>query len=332
MQVYKDGKVLLAGFAHAEGMQADNTGKTTSKLGDFWRTKTYVKPLQMIHPTYPVFPQPYQLGQSLFGGTWNDYNKPFIVQVASCPLRCWYCYCDQDLLDGKTHNETGEEIARYFSISDIIQMWTDAGSPRVLRISGGEPTLAPEFIRDLILEMRYHNALLWIDTNLSTGSAFVNTYNASGWRLPHPKVALSGCFKGFCNQDANLSTGAKFDASGKGLLDRQLEMARQIIEDTDLEMYFYVPGVIHKDWLANSAGIIKEFFNRLRTEVSEYAPLRTYILEVKNYSSTQTDEWGNWMSAIREGRPIDVWQELCEEHYAPELLWLPNNQIDLRAK
>jgi hypothetical protein len=236
------------------------------------------------------------------------------------------------MLEGKTHNKEGAEIARYFTVADIIQMWTDAGSPRVLRISGGEPTLAPAFLKEMMLALREHKAILWVDTNLSTGEGLVNAYNYPYHPYPMPNVALSGCFKGFCNQDANKSTGAKFNSAGKGLLDRQIEMARQIIEETDLEIYFYVPGVLHKDWLANSAGIVAEFFHRLRQEVSYYAPLRTYILEIKNYSSTDYGEWNNWDSATPEGRPIDVWQELCEEHYSPELLWLPNNQIDLRMK
>lgn len=326
MQVYKDGKVLLAGFAHAEGMQADNAGKTTSALGDFWRTKTYVKPDNALHPTYPLFPQPYQLGQGLLGGTWNDYNKPFIVQVASCPLRCWYCYCDQDLLEGKTHNEAGEEIARYFSAAEVMDMWRSAGSPHVLRISGGEPTLAPEFLEAMMLQVYQEEVLLWIDTNLSTGPGFADTIGV----VKQPGVALSGCFKGFCNTDAGLATGC----SQGNLLDRQIKMARQIIDETNLEIYFYVPGILHVDTQHRFGGadIIAEFFNRLRHEVSEYAPLRTYILEVKNYASTQTGEWENWVSELREGRPIDVWQELCEDYYPPELLWLPNNQIDLRMR
>ena len=315
--------VLLANLASSEGMLADNAGKATSHVEDYYRVKTYVKPDKMLHPIYPPFPQPYQLGQSLFGGTWNDYNKPFIVQVADCNLDCWYCFVPKELRDGAGTPFTAEQV---------MDMWRKAGAPRVLRISGGEPTLAPAFLEEMMWLVSKERVLLWIDTNLSTGRSFVNTHMSTPGAFHQRNVALSGCFKGFCNQDANLSTGAKFNSAGKGLIDRQLEMARQIVKETDLDIYFYVPGVIHKQWLANSASIIEEFFHRLRQEVSFFAPLRTYILEVKNYSSTQTGEWDNWNAVLPEGRPIDIWQKLCEDYYPTELLWLPGNQIDLRWK
>jgi hypothetical protein len=30
----------------------------------------------------------------LYGGEWGNWNRHFVVQVASCPLKCWYCYVD----------------------------------------------------------------------------------------------------------------------------------------------------------------------------------------------------------------------------------------------
>lgn len=308
--------VLLANLSSSEQMLADNAGKATSRVEDYWRVKTYVKPSKMLNPTYPPFPQPYQLGQSLLGGTWNDYNEVFIVQLAECNFHpgCWYCFVPEELRRGE---------GKMFSAAEVMDMWRSAGSPRVLRISGGEPTLAPEFLAEMMVEVYQEGVLLWIDTNLSTGPGLANTIGFVDQR----NVAISGCFKGFCPADADLATGAT------GLLNRQIKMAKQIIEETDLEAYFYVPGIIHKgNWAGGTADLIREFFDRLRAEVSEYAPLRTYILEVKNYSSTEIGEWKNWNSALQEGRPIDVWQELCEEYYSPELLWLPNNQIDLRMK
>lgn len=327
MSVYDPatGKVLLANFASAEGMKADNTGKDTSELGDFWRTKTYVKPKDMVNPTYPVFPQPYQMAQALFGGTWNDFNKVFVVQVGKCNLDCWYCFVDKELREGK--------FGDWFDAYEVMDMWRESGVP-ICRISGGEPTLAPDFLVAMIgqFEDIYNygaeTGLLWIDTNLAGGPAFVNKYKKSAMALEYqPNVAISGCFKGFCESDAEDATGVKGN-----LLKAQFETAKALIEETDLEAFFYVPGITHKA-LDNPQGYIEEFFNRMRQEVDEYAPLRTYILEIKNYSPTETHQWGEWNAYLPGGcRPIDLWQQLCRKTYSPELLWLPNHQIQFKKR
>ena len=35
----------------------------------------------------------------LYGGTWRNWNRHFVVQVAGCPLSCWYCYVDNLKVD-----------------------------------------------------------------------------------------------------------------------------------------------------------------------------------------------------------------------------------------
>lgn len=318
----------MASFAFAEGMKADNTGKETSELGDYWRTKTYVKPKDMVNPAYPVFPQPYQMAQALYGGTWNDFNKVFVVQVAKCNLDCWYCFVDKELREGKDGKFGG-----WFDADEVMDMWRESGVP-ICRISGGEPTLAPDFICSMISQFEdiyndgSENGLLWIDTNLSTGTHFIEKYKRSAMSLAYqPNVAISGCFKGFCESDAEEATGVRGN-----LLKSQFDTAKALIEETDLEAFFYVPGITHKA-LAEPQDYIKQFFHRMREEVDENAPLRTYILEIKNYSPTVTSEWGEWSAYLPGGcRPIDVWQQLCREHYSPELLWLPNHQIQFKKR
>jgi len=318
-------KVLLTSFSEAEGMRADNAGKATSELNDYWRTKTYVKPKDMLDPEWPIFPQPYQMAQSLFGGTWNDYNKAFIVQVAQCNLDCWYCFVDKKLRNGD------ESLSKWFTSYEVMAMWKKSGLP-VCRISGGEPTLAPGFLIDMITHFEEHTCadagLLWIDTNLSTGKIFPCEYSQSIAALEyHPNVALSGCFKGFSPDDCSAATGATLS-----LLDRQFEMAQAVIEETDLEIFFYVPGIIGTNDL-DPKKTIKDFFNCLRETVDERAPLRTYILQVKNYNQTPVAEWLNWTHTLGGGMPIhEYWTQLCEEAYSPELLWLPNNQIEFKKR
>jgi len=36
---------------------------------------------------------PYRIAK-LYGGDWYKWNRQFVVQVADCPFKCWYCYVD----------------------------------------------------------------------------------------------------------------------------------------------------------------------------------------------------------------------------------------------
>lgn len=323
-------KVLLAKFTASEQMKADNEGKATSKLEDYWRTKTYVKPDDMLNPHYPIFPQPYQLASHLLGGDWNLYNRCCVIQIAKCNLDCWYCYVDKQLRQGYTHRGDGTEIGHWFSPEEIHQMFKVSGT-KVWRISGGEPTLAPEFLIDMINLLWLEDSLLWIDTNLVGDSRFYDLI-----KNVHPEfqenVGMCGCFKGFTEGDAATATRV-----GGGILQAQFDQARRMVEDTHLNAFFYVPGIVVE---GTNEKHIRQFFERMVEEVDPMAPLRTYILEIKNYSSTEVGEWKRWKAEFPVQmdnvgyfqRPIDIWQSLLREYYTPEQIWLPNHQIQFQKR
>jgi len=309
-------KALFAKFTTSEQMIADNVGKSTSHLSDFWRTKTYVKPEEMVDPSFPSFDQPYQLGQQIFGGSWHDYNTVCIFQIAKCNYRCWYCYVDRQLLLGQEAVDD-VQLAHWFTPEEIIGMFKESGK-KVLRLSGGEPTLYPNFMTELARWMIGQDSLLWFDTNMSTGKDFFEAWE--GYFDLHytskPHAGIVGCFKGFCSEDAMNMAGAN--------LDEQFVFAERLIKQRDLEVFFYVPGLVCR---GASPSVVKSFFDRMRKDIDEYAPLRTHVLQIKNYSSTE-DQWGRYTQNINDGRRVvDVWQRLCRDHYQPEELWLPSHQV-----
>jgi uncharacterized Fe-S cluster-containing radical SAM superfamily protein len=317
------GEVLLAKFTSSQQMIADNEGKATSQLEDYWRVKTYVKPVDMLDAAYPIFPQPYQLAAYQLGGDWNEYNGACVIQVAGCNLDCWYCYVDKMLRQGNSQNDEGTEIGKWFTVPQVIDLFRASGK-KVWRVSGGEPTLAPKFLADMVYAVFLENALLWIDTNLSGGDEFYDLVSKIDWNIQEG-AGICGCFKGFTRGDAAKSTRA-----GNNLLDLQFTSARRLVEDTSLNAFFYVPGIVTPEVTYKQ---IKEFFERMVEEVDPMAPLRTHILQINNYSSTKMIEWWSWQTIVEgQCRPIDAWKKLLREYYTPEQLWLPSHQVRFQKR
>jgi uncharacterized Fe-S cluster-containing radical SAM superfamily protein len=312
-------KVLLAKFTASDGMKADNEGKATSRLSDYIRTKTYVKTKDMLCPSYPIFPQPYQLAQDLLGGEWNDYNECAVIQIADCNLDCWYCYVPKELRSGLPECD-GVQLGDWFTVDEVYDLFQNTGK-KVWRISGGEPTIAPDFVLDLMDKADFDQVLMWLDSNMSTGHTFFEKL-ALRPTIEQEFIAMCGCFKGFTPMDC-----ASITKCGVGLLDVQFDFAHKMVMDTNFNVFWYVPGVVGEgvtEWY------IRMFFERMVEEVDPRAPLRTYILEVKPYTSTEDEGWQKYSPTLETGRrPIEVWNELLEEYYEPELLWLPNHQVKL---
>ena len=311
-------KAPFAIFPTSKKMIADNEGKPTSRVWDVCRTKTFVKPPEMLDPKYPPFDQPHQFACQLYGGTWNDYNEVCVFQVfGPCGLRCWYCYVDRMFLQTEEIIDC-RQVAEWLTPEQVRDIWRQSGT-KILNLSGGEPTQFPRFMAELAMWMQGEKALLWFSTNMSSGSRLFDVWE--GYFdlrfMTKPHAGIAGCFKGFSPEDALDMAGAN--------LDEQFIFAQRLVKQRDLEVFFYVPGLVRR---GTSQSVIEAFFERLRQEVDEFAPLRTYILLIKPYASTDPEIWEDYSMNINDSRRVvDVWQGLCRDHYKPEELWLPSHQI-----
>lgn len=327
-------RVLLARFPDSQ-MVADNQGKATSSLQDFWRTKTYVKPEEMLNAAYPIFRQPYSWASSMFGGTWNDYNRVFVIQLPKCNLNCWYCYVDPALRQGLEFTEGDKRVGQWVSIEELYSEFLNSDTG-LLRISGGEPMLAPEFVIDMVHMVG--NQPVWVDTNMSTGKHFFDVLNEqmpdydpfASWDF-----GMCGCFKGFTDQQAAVQAGV-IDRQRKGsqpsLLDAQFAFAKWMVDAPMIAPFWYVPDLC----VNTTREDVRQFFERMRMEVDDCAPLRTHILHIKEYTPTDHDQaWklGDCQRTVdTKERPIDIWRELCECTYPPGLVWIPSDQVPLASR
>lgn len=315
--------VFLSRFA--DSSMGKHTDKYTESH-DFWRMKTYTKEKDMlVHPRMREFEEPYQVAQKYCGGTWNDYNKPFTIQVGACNLDCYFCFVGDDLKNCKN--------GTYFTAEDIVKIFHDINSSGVLRISGGEPFLVPEFLKDVAWWMSKMQAgkkkFLWIDTNL-LGDEYHDVSIYLTYLVPFVPYGICGCFKGFDESDFIFNTGARGT-----LFDKQFINARACIDTTryeghhegEGEIFFYIPEITENMPVDDARSKISSFIDRLRREVHVNAPLRTTVLKIKTYP---TNEHRMKEGRFETGKTRELWLERLVDLYGIESVWLPQHQSSLR--
>lgn len=83
------------------------------------------------------------------GGHWSEHNLAAITHLAACNFRCSYCYVDYRHLSGKDSSPTSAaELVDEFR--RLRSRLAETGRRlSILRLSGGEPLLAPGLVADV---------------------------------------------------------------------------------------------------------------------------------------------------------------------------------------
>jgi tetraether lipid synthase len=121
-------------------------GKETVLIADdyaYWRkTRTFLKPADLPRR----FNMPTEFGCPYDCGLCPDHEQhsclTLIELTDRCNLSCPTCYADSG--PGKGRHRTFEEVERMLDV--IVE---NEGEPDIVQLSGGEPTLHPEFFRIL---------------------------------------------------------------------------------------------------------------------------------------------------------------------------------------
>ncbi|MGB2567127.1 hypothetical protein ACPFP2_01550 [Micromonospora citrea] len=106
------------------------------------------------------------------GGHWSEHNLAAITHVAACNFRCAYCYVDFRHLSG----QDAFLAAAADVVDEFVKLRQAAGNAgrrlSLLRISGGEPFLAPALVLGIYRQMLRRDlldvAVLKVESNLST--------------------------------------------------------------------------------------------------------------------------------------------------------------------
>ncbi len=325
----REGRVLLARFDTSTMKNEARSAITI--VEDFYRAKTYVKPDDMLLPFREMpFTEPFMVAQARVGGTWNDHNAPFAVQVAGCNANCPFCFVPREL------RSFDDSTGKWFTAKEVVAI-RDGNEPgrKTIRITGGEPFLAPEFISAMGDELKDRpDTFLWIDTNL-LGNRYGDVISSLHHHV-NDRFGICCCFKGFDEDTFSIHSGLKPERyidqwnNAKAIHGAMKELGIQ------KNLFFYVPEIafIRAGCNARVTSIVESFMTRLQETIHENAPLRVTVLSLKEYDANRgwkerlNEKLGNGHVMIHgSGVTRRAWNELLERRFPPEMRWLPQYQV-----
>jgi len=157
---------------------------------------------------------PYRIAET-FGGTWQDYNNHFIVQVAGCPLKCPYCYVDNLKADLCM---SADELVEKFKVFKEKVEERFGIKVNVFHFMGGAPAIYCEFwteLRESLDKQGLGEVILFSDVIL-VENYFTKKRPWEFLNLHH--FILTGCLKGTNRKNFLKNTGKNlFEQSLKEL-------------------------------------------------------------------------------------------------------------------
>ncbi len=241
-----------------------------------------------------------------------DMIETQVFQIASCNVKCWYCFVPDDLKKALEHS------SKWFSAGDMINLFQrDCQGVRVLDLSGGNPELVPEWIYYIMRELEKRgierNVYLWSDDTLTTDYFFeylqkdqidyIKNYKFYG------KVC---CFKGFDNHSFSFNTKLPQE-----YFDKQFENFEKYLA-LGLDLYGYV--TFTTDDVSDLEERMANFINRLK-KIHPLLPLRIVPLKIAIFTPVKNRLNPSYIEAVEnQKRVYKEWKKQLEDIYEESLL------------
>lgn len=232
-----------------------------------------------ISDDWGMDPLPIDPACKALGMDFPDMIEAEVFQIASCNVRCWYCFVPDDL------KKASEYSSKWFSASDMIDLFQrDCEGIHVLDLSGGNPELVPEWIYHVMLELEkrklHEDVYLWSDDTLTTDYFFSCLSREQIEYIKKYKFyGKVGCFKGFDAHSFSFNTGLP-----QKYFDVQFENFERYFA-LNLDIYGYVTFTTDK--VDNLEECIRKFIERLR-KIHPLLPLRIVPLKIAIFSPVKS--------------------------------------------
>lgn len=249
------------------------------------------------------------------GGHWSEHNLAAITQVAACNFRCSYCYVDYKHLSGEdSFTATASDVVAEFS---KLQQDVNRTGRRlsILRVSGGEPLLAPSLVSEVYHEMRRQglldHSILKIESNLSTLSYTLNT----------SPEALSDLDADMLN-NVKLHSTIHFPPGSKDwpAIREGLRLATSLGFDV-------FPAVGANDW---STEQLEALFRELAT-IAETLPLRLAVRPF-DLSYPALANRRKKPDPLSPRAPSEIWEDILQNNLQMRYLEIPRHQVHVSGE
>lgn len=240
----------------------------------------------------------------------SDMVEAQVFQIASCNLRCWYCFVPDNL------KRAIKEDSCWFTADSMVNMFVETGKNiKLIDLSGGNPELVPEWTFETMraLEKRglHKSVYLWSDDTLTTDYFFrYLDYNKLQYIKNYPHYGKVGCFKGFDEKSFCFNTNLN-----SIFFSRQFEHFKRYL-DIGLDMYGYV--TMTTDNILNLEERISSFIDKLK-KIHPLLPLRIVPLKIVKF--TPVGQRANESHLIALNNQVLAhreWRKQLRENYSEE--------------
>ena len=243
---------------------------------------------------------------------YTDMIKAQVFQIASCNLRCWYCFVPDALKQGS------DNVAKWFTTDQMVDMLIKNNNDiRLIDLSGGNPELAPEWIFQMMQSLEkkgvHDKIYLWSDDTLTTSYFFdFLSHDEIRYIKDYPNYGKVGCFKGFDEKSFCYNT----NLNGT-FYNQQFELFKRYL-DIGLDMYAYVTLTV--DDVNNLEERISAFIDKLKT-VHPLLPLRVVPLKIVMFSPVKHRNENNYKMAMNNQIIVHKeWRRQLRNSYGDDLV------------
>ncbi len=264
----------------------------------------------------------------------KECNAAFFGQINGCNLKCWQCYVDRRSISANP------KYGKYISAEEyLVQFLIESRKYQnsihpdlklnILRISGGDPFIVPEFIVWMIEAIEKFGLedyiYVLVDSNLSTGNFYWKYLtNEQREKIKNFKnIGFVGCYKGFDKKSFTEICGAAPE-----FFSEQFKMHKRLT-DEGLDVYTYLYPLTSSTYKLRER--LAAFIDRLRKEVNDSAPLRLATPLTKVFGPTKKRLTPERERAIKnQYKAMEIWKEEMERRYRRYLIKSSPHDIPVR--
>lgn len=242
-----------------------------------------------------------------------------VFQLAGCNWRCWYCYVDDVLLEGKASSGS------YLSAAEMVEAYLLLPNrPLAIDLSGGQPDLIPEWTLWVLEEIDRRglrgSVLVWQDDNLSSEMLWdVLTGEQIDYMARFEGHSRVGCLKGFDDLSFSYNTLAP-----PHMYERQFSLLARLLRH-GFNVYAYATFTAPPGHCTRAR--MSQFVDKLQ-EIHPLLPLRTIPLQIRAFSATAARTTADHEASLTEQlRAGEFWDQILAERFSMRQLQCPYEEV-----